>query len=680
MRDFNTGEQEGAGYYQLTTRHGRRCSTAVAYLRPAEGRPNLRVQTGAHAMAVLFEGRRACGVRYRVDGEVRTLRARREVLLCAGALQSPQLLQLSGVGPAALLRQHGIGVVRDLPGVGENLQDHLQIRLIYETRRPITTNDQLRTLAGRARIGLQWLLFRDGPLAVGINQGGLFCRVDPASATPDTQFHFATLSADMAGGKVHPFSGCTYSVCQLRPSSRGHVRLRSADPFEAPSMQPNYLSTELDRRMAVDAVKYARRLAAAEPLAGLMKREFRPGPEVRDDDEILHFCREYGATIFHPSGTAKMGPADDPLAVVDERLRVRGVAGLRVVDCSVMPTLVSGNTNAPVIMLAERAAEFILQEQSCPRRQAPPRWRHARGRARPAPRQPDDAASASPTVAPPTARRGADRPAIHQRRADMAKQNVAAVRRVVTASLIGATIEWYDFFLYGVVAGIVFNKLYFPTDDPLVSTMLAYTTFGVGFITRPLGGLIFGHFGDRIGRKSMLVMTLMIMGVSTFLIGLVPTYDSIGIWAPVLLLLLRVFQGIGLGGEWGGAVLMAYEYAPPEKASTPRCRRSGWPSACAWPRARWRCCPPCSPTRSSWPGAGASPSWPRPRWCWWACTSGSTSRRRPSSPRSRRATPRAAFPSSTCCGAIRAMCSRAWARATSTACSSMCSGSSRSRT
>ena len=168
-------------------------------------------------------------------------------------------------------------MVRDLPGVGENLQDHLQIRLIYETRRPITTNDQLRTLAGRARIGLQWLLFRDGPLAVGINQGGLFCRVDPASATPDTQFHFATLSADMAGGKVHPFSGCTYSVCQLRPSSRGRA-LRSADPFEAPSMQPNYLSTELDRRMAVAAVKYARRLAAAEPLAGLMKREFRPGP------------------------------------------------------------------------------------------------------------------------------------------------------------------------------------------------------------------------------------------------------------------------------------------------------------------------------------------------------------------------------------------------------------------
>lgn len=374
VTDFNSGDQEGVGYYQLTTRNGRRCSTAVAYLRPARGRANLRVETGAHAMAVLFDGSRACGVRYRQDGQVRTLRARREVILCAGALQSPQLLQLSGVGPAGLLRRFGIGVVRDLPGVGENLQDHLQIRLIYETHRPITTNDQLRTLHGRAAMGLQWLLFRGGPLAVGINQGGLFCRVDPASATPDTQFHFATLSADMAGGKVHPFSGCTYSVCQLRPSSRGTVRLRSADPFEAPAMQPNYLSTELDRRMTVAAVKYARRLAATEPLAGLMKREFRPGPDVRSDDEILHFCREYGATIFHPSGTARMGPREDPMAVVDERLRVHGVSGLRVVDCSIMPTLVSGNTNVPVVMLAERAADFILQDLHAarPRAQAQP--------------------------------------------------------------------------------------------------------------------------------------------------------------------------------------------------------------------------------------------------------------------------------------------------------------------
>ncbi len=361
--DFNTGEQEGVGYYQLTTRNGRRCSTAVAYLRPARQRPNLHVETDAHVMAVLFEGTRACGVRYRQGGKVRTLRARGEVVLCAGALQSPQLLQLSGVGPAALLRKFGIKVVHDLPGVGENLQDHLQIRLIYETRSPITTNDQLRTLTGRAKMGLQWLLFRSGPLAVGINQGGMFCRIDPAHhATPDTQFHFATLSADMAGGKVHPFSGCTYSVCQLRPESRGYVRLRSTDPFAAPSMQPNYLSTEHDRFMAVESVKYARKLAATEPLNSLMKREFRPGDDVQTDDEILHFCREYGATIFHPSGTAKMGPASDPMAVVDARLRVRGVSHLRVVDCSIMPTLVSGNTNVPVVMLAERAAEFMLEE------------------------------------------------------------------------------------------------------------------------------------------------------------------------------------------------------------------------------------------------------------------------------------------------------------------------------
>ncbi|KJK07271.1 choline dehydrogenase [Burkholderiaceae bacterium 16] len=361
--DFNTGEQEGAGYYQLTTRKGWRCSTAVAYLRPARGRPNLRIETDAHATAILFEGRRAIGVRYMQGGRSRTVLARREVLLCAGALQSPQLLQLSGVGSAPLLQSLGVQVVHALPGVGENLQDHLQVRLIYEVSRPITTNDQLRTLSGKARMGLEWLLFRKGPLAIGINQGAMFCRALPdESATPDTQFHFSTLSADMAGGNVHPFSGCTYSVCQLRPESRGSVRIKSTDPFEPPSMQPNYLSTELDQRSAVAAVKFARSVAQAEPMRGLMKREFRPGDAVRTDDEILHFCRQYGATIFHPSGTARMGPARDALAVVDARLRVHGVAGLRVVDCSIMPTLVSGNTNVPVVMVAERAADFILED------------------------------------------------------------------------------------------------------------------------------------------------------------------------------------------------------------------------------------------------------------------------------------------------------------------------------
>lgn len=374
VADFNRGDNFGVGYFDVNQRRGWRWNTAKAFLRPVRERANLQVMTGAHAERLLFEGTRCVGVQVRRDGQSASVRAAREVVLAAGAVNTPQLLELSGIGEPARLRESGIALHHALPGVGENLQDHLQIRLIYETRQPITTNDQLRTLHGRAAMGLQWLLFRGGPLAVGINQGGLFCRVDPASATPDTQFHFATLSADMAGGKVHPFSGCTYSVCQLRPSSRGTVRLRSADPFEAPAMQPNYLSTELDRRMTVAAVKYARRLAATEPLAGLMKREFRPGAEVQSDDEILHFCREYGATIFHPSGTAKMGPREDPMAVVDERLRVHGVSGLRVVDCSIMPTLVSGNTNVPVVMLAERAADFILQDLHAarPRAQAQP--------------------------------------------------------------------------------------------------------------------------------------------------------------------------------------------------------------------------------------------------------------------------------------------------------------------
>lgn len=362
VSDFNTGDQEGAGYYQLTTRKGMRCSTAVAYLRPARSRPNLRIETEAQATRIIMEEGRAVGVAFKQGDRLRTLRARREVILSAGALQTPQLLQLSGIGPSDLLRQFGIPVMHDLPGVGENLQDHLQHRLIYEVTKPITNNDQLRTVWGKARMGLHWLLFRGGPMAIGINQGAAFCRALEEAKTPDIQFHFGTLSADLAGGKVHDFPGCTYSVCQLRPESRGYVRIKSLDPFEAPSMQPNYLSTDLDRRTAVAGVRFARRIAATEPMASLMKREHRPGHEANTDEEILHFCREYGATIFHPSGTARMGVASDPLAVVDAQLRVHGVAGLRVVDASIMPTLVSGNTNVPVVMVAERASGFILND------------------------------------------------------------------------------------------------------------------------------------------------------------------------------------------------------------------------------------------------------------------------------------------------------------------------------
>jgi choline dehydrogenase len=352
--DFNGERQEGAGYYQLTTWKGWRWSTAKGYLRPTLRRPNLRVETEAQAVGLVFEQRRAVGVRYRQGGVDKVARCRAEVLLSAGSIQSPQLLQLSGVGPAALLGKFGIPVVQDLPGVGENLQDHLQIRLIFESTRP-TTNDQLNSWWGQARLGLQWLMYRSGPLAVGINQGGCFMRALPQEAqTPDIQFHVATLSADMAGGKVHSFSGLTMSICQLRPESRGHIRIRSTE------MQPNYLATDLDRRTAVAGMKAARAIAVSSVMRPCIKREVKPGPDARDDAALLEFCRNNGATIFHPTGTCKMGR--DPMAVVDARLRVHGLQGLRVIDCSVMPTLVSGNTNAPAVMMAEKAVEMIRED------------------------------------------------------------------------------------------------------------------------------------------------------------------------------------------------------------------------------------------------------------------------------------------------------------------------------
>lgn len=358
--DFNGASQEGAGYYQLTTWQGWRCSTATAYLKPNRHRPNLHILTEAQATRILMTDGRATGVRYRHGGTDREARCRAEVLLAAGAIQSPQLLQLSGIGPAPLLMQHGIEVRRDLPGVGENLQDHLQLRLVYECSRPITTNDQLKSLVGRIRMGWDWLSTRSGPLAVGINQGGCFMRVDPQASRPDIQFHVATLSADMAGGKVHPFSGFTLSVCQLRPESRGHVRIRSPDPLIPPAMQPNYLSTDTDRRIAVAAIQAARRIAGSRAMQAYVAREHRPGPDTVDEASLLDFARQHGATIFHPSGTCRMG--HDPMAVVDERLRVHGVGGLRVVDCSAMPSLVSGNTNAPVVMMAEKAVDMIRED------------------------------------------------------------------------------------------------------------------------------------------------------------------------------------------------------------------------------------------------------------------------------------------------------------------------------
>jgi choline dehydrogenase len=360
--DFNNLTQEGVGYYQLSTHKGLRCSTAVAYLNPVKQRSNLTILTDSQVMRIIFEGRRAVAIELMRDGQKHVIRANKEIILSAGALQSPQLLQLSGIGPAALLREFNIPIIHDLPGVGENLQDHLQYRLIYELNQPISTNVQLSSLFGKVKIGLDWLLFRGGPLSIGINQGGLFTKVMKSSLTPDIQFHMATLSADMAGGNVHPFPGFTMSVCQLRPESRGHVRIQSADPLVPPKMVANYLATEYDRDISVAAVKFARKIAQTEPLKSLITREIKPN-NPQSDADLLEFCRNNGATIFHPTGTCQMGPDSDPMAVLDSELRVRGVMGLRVVDCSAMPTLPSGNTNWPAVMMAEKAADFILNKK-----------------------------------------------------------------------------------------------------------------------------------------------------------------------------------------------------------------------------------------------------------------------------------------------------------------------------
>ncbi|MEO8202810.1 MAG: choline dehydrogenase [Betaproteobacteria bacterium] len=358
--DFNGPVQEGAGYLQLTTRKGLRCSAAVGYLRPARSRDNLAVETGAHATGVVFEGTRAVGVRYRINGEERSVRAAREVLLCAGALQSPQLLQLSGVGPRALLDAHGIAPVHALAGVGENLQDHLALRVVYKCTRPVTTNDALGTPWRKALTGLKYLLMRRGPLAIGVMTGGMITRALPDAATPDMQFFISTVSAEARGAAPHPFPGFTFVFYPMRPTSRGNVRIKSADPMAAPAMQPNYLSTDYDRRSMVAGARMARALAGTASLSPYVLEELQPGPAAQSDEQLLDAVRAHGSSGYHPVGTCRMGT--DAGAVVDPRLRVHGVQGLRVIDASVMPTLVSGNTNAATIMIAEKGADLVRED------------------------------------------------------------------------------------------------------------------------------------------------------------------------------------------------------------------------------------------------------------------------------------------------------------------------------
>jgi choline dehydrogenase len=358
--DFNGPAQEGAGYFQTTSRRGIRWSTARGYLRPALKRANLSVVTEALATRVLFEGRKAVAVEYRRGPETFTVRARREVILSGGAINSPQLLQLSGIGPGALLREHGLPVVAESPGVGEDLQDHLQVRMVLKCTKAITINDEINSLVRRLGVGLRYALWRKGPLTVSAGYAGAFFRTDERLETPDVQVHFITFSADRMGERLHPFPGFTASVCQLRPESRGHVRVKSPDPAAAPAIQPRYLSTETDRRTNVEGMKRLRAIMAMPAMRPYVLAEHLPGPAVRSDEEILQYCREVGTTIYHPSSTCRMGT--DPRAVVDPRLKVHGVEALRVVDGAVMPSVVSGNTNAAIVMIAEKGADMILED------------------------------------------------------------------------------------------------------------------------------------------------------------------------------------------------------------------------------------------------------------------------------------------------------------------------------
>lgn len=360
--DFNTGDNEGCGYFEVNQRRGVRWSAAKAFLRPVLHRGNLELRTRALALRLLLDDRRVIGLEHRWQGAVRRTLVRREVILAAGAVASPHLLQLSGIGPGELLRRFGIEVRHELPGVGENLQDHLQIRTVFKVHGAPTLNERVHNPLWKAWMGIEYALFRRGPLTMAPSQLGAFAKSDPAKATADLEYHVQPLSLERFGEPLHPFPAITASVCNLRPTSRGVVRLASPDPSIPPAIQPRYLSTEEDRRVAVQAIRLTRRIMAARAMARYRPEEYRPGPDVESDEALVRAAGDIATTIFHPVGTCKMGPESDRMAVVDPRLRVHGLAGLRVVDASIMPTITSGNTNAPVIMIAEKAADMIREE------------------------------------------------------------------------------------------------------------------------------------------------------------------------------------------------------------------------------------------------------------------------------------------------------------------------------
>ncbi|MBI1244956.1 MAG: choline dehydrogenase [Alphaproteobacteria bacterium] len=360
IEDFNGGDNHGCAYFQVNQNRGVRWTSAKGFLRPAIERPNLRVVTHAHARNLILSEGRVTGVTFDRKGVPAHASAAREVVLAAGAIGSPQILQLSGIGDPALLASHGISVRHAMAGVGENLQDHLQIRCAYKVSGTKTLNERANSWLGKAGMALEYALFKRGPLTMAPSQLGAFAKSDPRVATPDLEYHVQPLSLDKFGEPLHPFPAFTASVCNLRPTSRGHVRIKSPDPHSAPAIRPNYLATDDDRRVAAAAIRLTRRIVAAPALQRFRPEEFRPGAEIVDDPALAEAAGRIGTTIFHPVGTCRMG--SDDASVVDPRLRLRGLAGCRIADASVMPTITSGNTNAPTIMIAEKAAAMILED------------------------------------------------------------------------------------------------------------------------------------------------------------------------------------------------------------------------------------------------------------------------------------------------------------------------------
>ncbi len=360
--DFNGAEQEGAGYYQLTARNGLRCSTAAGYLRKARPRPNLHVATNALARRISFADGSANAVSLSHDGKVHTVAAKREIVISAGAINSPQLLMLSGIGDSSMLQAYQIPTVKHMPGVGRNLHDHLQIRSVYKCNVP-TLNNEISSPLRKSLIGVKYALFRSGPMTMAASQVGIFARTSEQVERPDIQFHFQPLSTDNPGEGVHDFPGITSSVTQLRPESRGTIELSSPNPEDYPLIYPNYLSSNLDQEVVVEAMRVSRKIVYSKAMSKFIVEEKLPGMHIQSDEQLLDCARSIGETIYHPVGTCKMGPESDKFSVVDERLRLHGLNGIRVVDASIMPTITSGNTNAPVAAIAEKASDMILADR-----------------------------------------------------------------------------------------------------------------------------------------------------------------------------------------------------------------------------------------------------------------------------------------------------------------------------